>query len=44
MVSGLVLVPVVSLLTKNTLPDNIEEIFTCYNENKTVGITDHLGK
>lgn len=30
MLGGLVIVPVVSLLTKKTTPDNVEEIFNCY--------------
>ncbi len=44
MLGGLILVPVVSMLTKKTRPENVDEIFECYNENKTVGITDNLGK
>lgn len=32
MVGGLILVPIVSLLTKKTLPDNIEEKFACYEQ------------
>ena len=31
MVGGLVLVPIVSLITQKTLPENIEEKFSCYN-------------
>ena len=44
MVGGLVLVPVVSLLTRSTRPDKTEEMFSCYDATKTVGITDSLGK
>ncbi len=32
MVGGLILVPIVSLLTQKTLPQNIEEKFACYNK------------
>lgn len=32
MVGGLVIVPIVSLLTKKTLPENVEEKFACYNK------------
>ena len=32
MVGGLILVPIVSLLTQKTLPDNINEKFACYNK------------
>ena len=44
MVGGLVLVPVVSLLTRGSRPKNTDEMFSCYNATKTVGITDSLGK
>ena len=44
MVSGLALVPLVGLFTAKTRPSNADETFSCYNENKTVGITDHLRK
>ena len=43
MVGGLVIVPVVSLLTQKTKPSNVEAIFECYNDKKTVEITDSLG-
>ena len=43
MVGGLIIVPVVSLLTKKTVPQNAEEMFECYNATKTVEITDSLG-
>ena len=44
MVGGLVIVPVVSLLTKKTVPADATEMFECYNATKTVDITDSLGK
>ncbi len=44
MVGGLVLVPIVSWLTKNTLPNGVDDMFTCYNDTKTVEVTDSLGK
>ena len=44
MVGGLALVPLAGLFTAKTRPSNADETFSCYNENKTVGIIDHLGK
>lgn len=44
MLGGLILVPVISMLTKKYRPKNTEEAFRCYAESKTVGITDNLGK
>lgn len=44
MVGGLILVPIVSMLTQNTCPDGMEEIFSCYDENRVVDITENLGK
>ena len=44
MVGGLVLVPVVSVLTRGSRPGNAAEMFSCYDATKTVGITDSLGK
>ena len=43
MVGGLIIVPIVSLITKKSKPANVEEIFVCYNDTKTVEITDSLG-
>lgn len=43
MVGGLVLVPIVSLLTQKTLPENIDAKFSCYNMKVTTTITDSLG-
>ena len=44
MVGGLVIVPVVSLFTQSSVPDDVEDTFSCYNASMTVGITDNLGK
>ena len=44
MVGGLILVPIVSLLTQGTKPKETEKIFECYNDTKTVEVTDSLGK
>ncbi len=44
MVGGLILVPVISILTQKTCPNNVEQMFSCYNDTKTVEITDSLGK
>ncbi len=43
MLGGLVIVPIVSLLTQKTKPANTEEIFKCYNQTATVDVTDSLG-
>ncbi len=44
MVGGLIIVPVVSLITAKTAPTDVDKIFECYNDTKTVEITDSLGK
>ena len=44
MVGGLVLVPLVSLLTRKSVPAGTEEMFACYRQSKNVEITDSLGK
>ena len=44
MVGGLVLVPLVSLLTRKTLPANVDSKFTCYTRTATVTVTDSLGE
>lgn len=44
MVGGLIWVPVVSLLTRKCIPANVDEMFSCYDESKTVDITSNLGK
>ena len=43
MVGGLIIVPVVSLLTQKTKPQNVDEKFTCYTRTATVTVTDSLG-
>ncbi len=44
MVGGLIIVPIVSLLTQKTKPKHADEMFECYNDTKTVDITDSLGR
>ncbi len=44
MVGGLIILPVVSLLTKKSIPEGVEEKFSCYDAKKTVDVTDSLGK
>ncbi len=44
MVGGLILVPIVSLLTPKTAPANTDEKFACYKKTATVEIIDSLGK
>ncbi len=43
MVGGLVLVPIVSLFTKKTKPQNVEEKFSCYDKQVVTNIKDSLG-
>lgn len=43
MLGGLVIVPVVSAISEGTRPENTEEIFACYGENRTVQVTENLG-
>ena len=43
MLGGLILVPVVSLLTQKTLPQNVDEKFACYRRTATVEVVDALG-
>ena len=43
MVGGLIIVPIVSLITGKTRPKNVDAMFSCYDEVKTVEITDSLG-
>ena len=43
MVGGLVLVPIVSLLTQKTLPKNIDKKFSCYDATVTTTVTTSLG-
>ena len=44
MVGGLIIVPIVSALSRKTVPAGVEQMFECYNDRTTVGITDNLGK
>ncbi|MBQ3196310.1 MAG: sodium:solute symporter [Clostridia bacterium] len=44
MVGGLIIVPVVSLLSRKTKPNGVDAMFSCYDATKTVGVTDSLGK
>jgi SSS family solute:Na+ symporter len=44
MVGSLILVPIVSLLTKKTLPAGTNEMFRCYERTATVDVTDSLGE
>ena len=43
MVGGLVIVPIVTALTRGGIPKNAEEIFGCYHEHRTVEVMDNLG-
>ncbi len=43
MVGGLIIVPIVSLFTGKTRPKDVDKMFECYNDKKTVEITDSLG-
>ena len=44
MVGGLVLVPIVSLLSQKTKPKDVDKMFECYHKTKTVEVTDSLGE
>ena len=44
MVGGLIIVPIVTALSARAIPKNTDEIFSCYDSKRTVGITDNLGK
>ena len=44
MVGGLIIVPIVSALRRKSVPAGVEQMFECYNDRTTVGITDNLGK
>ena len=43
MVGGLIIVPIVSLLTKKTLPNNIDDKFCCYEQTVVTNKKDSLG-
>ena len=42
MILGLIIVPVVSLLTQKTKPQNADEVFECYNKKVTVNAADAI--
>ena len=44
MVGGLIIVPIVSLLSPKSRPKNVDEMFECYHASRTVEITDSLGE
>ena len=44
MVGGLILVPLVSLCTQKTKPKDVDAMFECYHDKRTVEITDSLGE
>ena len=44
MLAGLVVVPVVSLLTKKKAPGNVEDMFSCYDRTVTVPVSTALSK
>ena len=44
MMGGLLLIPVISMMTQKTVPENVDSVFTCYDTNTTVDITENLGK
>ncbi|MBR3436623.1 MAG: sodium:solute symporter, partial [Lachnospiraceae bacterium] len=44
MVGGLLIVPLVSVFSRKSRPKGTEDMFSCYQANRTVGITDNLGK
>ena len=44
MVGGLIIVPIVSALTRKNVPADVGQMFSCYDDRTTVGITDNLGK
>ena len=43
MIAGLVIVPVVSLLTKPLSEDHLNSVFSCYDQKVTVKVTDSIG-
>ncbi|MBR3290167.1 MAG: sodium:solute symporter, partial [Clostridia bacterium] len=43
MVGGLILVPIVSLLTRRTKPEKVDGMFACYETTTTVELKDSLG-
>ena len=43
MLSGMIIVPIVSLITQNSTPENVEEKFEGYNKQVTVSLKEDLG-
>ncbi len=43
MVGGMILVPIVSLLTQKTKPRGVDAMFTCYDKEVVTDVTDSLG-
>ncbi len=43
MIAGLIIVPVISLITKSPEKDRMDEVFSCYNETVTTNSKDYLG-
>lgn len=43
MLGGLVIVPIVSLFTQKTLPENVDDKFSCYTETVVTNKADSLG-
>lgn len=43
MLGGLILVPIVSLLTQKTLPKNVDEKFSCYDATVVTNVKNSLG-
>ncbi len=43
MVGGLIIVPIVSLLTQKTKPENVDEMFVCYDAQVVTNKKDSLG-
>ena len=44
MLAGLVIVPVVSLLTKPPKKEHIQQVFSCYDKKVVVSVTDAIGE
>ena len=44
MITGLIIVPIVSLLTRKRTPENVEEMFACYNRTVTVPVSSSLSE
>ncbi len=44
MLGSMIIVPIVSLFTPKCDKDKVDEIFTCYDKEVTVNVTDTLGK